>query len=742
MTRHDLILDRYEPLGTAGVGGFGTVQIAWDPRIQRKVAIKTIRLTELDAYRAKLPGAQAAAGPAPVSAAERWHGVLPWEEAPEDELQMTLPWQDEPKAGQRRPALPWEDEPQDEQPRAALPWENEPQEKPQATPPRQSAPEESPEPETAPEQESPAAPEPEAVTSLAHLPGLDEARTAAMLDDPRIVTVYDFEVRDRTAYLIMEYVEGITLTRLLNDYADGITLDMVTAVFDAVAGALMTAHAAGVLHLDIKPDNIIITPQGQSKVTDFGLATLADASGVGTTGGGTIGYMPLEQMRREHLDARTDEWSLASLTYEMLTGSNPFRADTLDEAEHAIENAELILPSLCWPNLDDQIDDVVFYALDPNREERYASVADFAEEMDKFLGDGLQGEDDLSCAVSDALGLLEDEPEDEGEEPVEQKGSPRKRAPLQTGSSILKGAFSGLFVQDESAGFSDGDFEPEYDDDGYFEEPEQERRPAKERRPHVPLNKQISERTASALARFFAVAASGLIAFLSVVNMPFLTLLGGVQPIVMVVLIAACAVAAIIRPSIGALVAYCLLSVSIASCGHPIPAAVLAIAAVAWWYGIANESIADANTALMLPVAGAIGAAGAVPIVAGAALKPLHALATTAFSALVALMLAALGSNSLVGWDAFAHWNYAGANISASLIALLTRPSTWATMAGWLAASAAFSWIRERGERAAGVIGLVVGVALVVVGSIAFAAPTAQLVISVAAAAIALLAIT
>ena len=83
----------------------------------------------------------------------------------------------------------------------------------------------------------------------------------------------------------------------------------------------MVAHKAGVLHLDIKPDNIIVNVEGQAKVTDFGLATLADASGAGTTGGGTIGYMPLEQMRREPLDARTDEWSLASVTYEMLTGN-------------------------------------------------------------------------------------------------------------------------------------------------------------------------------------------------------------------------------------------------------------------------------------------------------------------------------------------------------------------------------------------------------------------------------------
>ena len=356
MMQGQLILDRYEPLGMAGSGGFGTVQIAWDPRIQRKVAIKTIALSEADVRRAALPGAAA-----PIDRTrERWHGVQPWNEY----LAETDP------ARPREPA-------------------------------------------------SSRAPEP--VTALAHIPGLDEARTAAKLADTRIVTVFDFEVRGSTAYLIMEYVEGITLTRFLVDYGDYLTLDMAAAVFDAIAGALMVAHHAGVLHLDIKPDNIIINPQGQAKVTDFGLATLADASGAGTTGGGTIGYMPLEQMRRQPLDARTDEWSLASLTYEMLTGENPFRARTLEDAERAIENAELVLPSLCWEDIDDQIDDVIFYALDPDPAERYESIADFAEEVDKFLGDADAGKRELAAFVKESLSP---DDEDDGEEEAWEDGIP------------------------------------------------------------------------------------------------------------------------------------------------------------------------------------------------------------------------------------------------------------------------------------------------------------------------------
>ena len=372
MAYEQLILDRYEPLGTAGSGGFGTVRIAWDPRIQRKVAIKIIKLSESDVRRAALPGAVA-----PVAERPRQRG---------DGVQS----------------------------QGGYVFEG----------------------DSAGEGEGVAQAVAEPVTALAHLPGLDEARTAAKLADARIVTVFDFEVRGNTAYLIMEYVEGITLTRFLADFGDLLTLDMSAAVFDAIAGALAVAHKAGVLHLDIKPDNILLNPEGQVKVTDFGLATLADASGMGTTGGGTIGYMPLEQMRRAPLDARTDEWSLAALTYEMLTGENPFRAQTLADAERAIEGAELVVPSLCWEGIDDQIDDVIFYALDPDPNERYASVADFAEEMDKFLGDADVGKREIAKLVKASLA-----PDGEGDDGTEGEASQVDGDPMMSLRALI-----GMFV--------------------------------------------------------------------------------------------------------------------------------------------------------------------------------------------------------------------------------------------------------------------------------------------------------
>lgn len=246
-------------------------------------------------------------------------------------------------------------------------------------------------------------PEPDAEDELdlfEHIPGLEEARSVAKLSDTNIVTVYDCAVEGSSAYVIMEYVEGKTLAQIIDEVDDDITLDVVAAVFSAVSHALEVAHGEHTLHLDIKPENVIVNGKGQAKVADFGLAALMDATGSGTTGGGTIGYMPLEQMRQEPLDVRTDEWALASLTYEMLTGSNPFFADDLDAAEEAIEEAELVLPSLCWDELDAEADEVMFAALDPDMDERYEDVAAFAAALSPYLGNAKKGKRVLADIVN------------------------------------------------------------------------------------------------------------------------------------------------------------------------------------------------------------------------------------------------------------------------------------------------------------------------------------------------------
>ena len=598
MNAGDLILDRYRPLGTAGTGGFGTVQVAWDPRIQRKVAIKTIKLTELDAYRAGLPGADAV----DIDAVDEQG--LPWDDYPDGPLDAYGAYDDGYDDGGEGSDL---------------------------------------------------------VPALAHLPGLDEARTAAMLSDPHIVTVYDFEIRGLTAYLIMEYIEGITLTRLLRDYDGQLTLDIVASVFDSVASALRAAHGAGVLHLDIKPDNILITPQGQVKVTDFGLATLADAAGEGTTGGGTIGYMPLEQMRREFLDARTDEWALASVAYEMLVGENPFVVPTLAEAESAIEDAELVLPSLCWDELDGGVDDVVFTALDPDRDDRYDTVDAFADELMPYLGDEVDGRAQLADIVSDALGIVSFEEEDD--EPDDQD-RPRVRAARTSMKAYLSGAV--LMV----------------------------------------------------LARIFAAAGSGFVMFIAASNLsPLLTLTPNPSAAVLVVAAIAAAAGALI-PHVGALVAFAFLGIVLIANSAPIAGVVLIVATGIWWWFVGRGSTAAANVALTLPLAGAIGGSVFTPMVAGVSLRPFKALCTAAFAAVCALVLGAMGTGNMLGWNAPANWQFAKVAVDPAFISMLTQPATWCMVASWIAAAGVGSLIGLRKSRTLAVIGLVASFALLVFGAL------------------------
>ena len=586
-------MNRYRPLEEAGSGGFGTVQVAWDTRIQRRVAIKCIELDPRDVARAALPdahGSGAAAAGAPV-----------WD----DELGFIDPATGIPLAG---PAAGG----------------------PSGTPGAS---------EGFPDSDP-------FMPTLSHVPGLDEARTAALLSDANIVAVYDFEIQGTTAYLIMEYVEGITLTQLLRRYADALTLDVVAAVFASVSHALEVAHANQVLHLDIKPDNVLINRQGQVKVTDFGLATLADASGEGWAGGGTIGYMPLEQMRQEALDARCDEWALASLTYEMLAGQNPFLAPDLERAEAAIEDAELVLPHLCWNDLDAEADDVIFYALDPDREERYATVADFAEELEPFLGDPKRGHRELAAIVGDA---------EAGEEETEGRA----------------------------------------------------------RKPHRGLFERFDWKAAAVATRVVAVLGCALLAFVGLANIPPL---GGLASPALWGLFALVVLAAALKPHLGTLLAFAALAAGLIAQQAYVAGAVLALAAALWWFFVGRHGSEQADAALAVPLAGAVGAAAFAPVAAGYFLRVRDALATTAFSLVVAVVLAGLGSSSLMGWNPLATWDFAAMNVETNIVAVLVSPRTWCIAASWLAAAVVLAAGCARGTRPLAVVGAFAAAALLAAG--------------------------
>lgn len=237
--------------------------------------------------------------------------------------------------------------------------------------------------------------------NVAKLPGLEEARAAGKLSSANIVTIYDCIVFDFKAYVIEEYVEGITLTQLMATLDSNITLDIIATIFASVSRALQSAHKKNILHLDIKPDNILIGRAGEVKVADFGLATLMDINGIAKVAAGTLGYMPPEQMRKGELDQRSDEFSLALVLYEMLTGQNPLlSAKSLDEACRIAEMQKFVLPSQCWEDIDENIDNILFKAMSGDPAIRFSTIKEFADEIKPMLGSQKAGTRQLAIYVN------------------------------------------------------------------------------------------------------------------------------------------------------------------------------------------------------------------------------------------------------------------------------------------------------------------------------------------------------
>lgn len=250
---------------------------------------------------------------------------------------------------------------------------------------------------------------------------LEEARHTCMLAHPNIVTVHDFESDGTYAYLVMEYVDGLNLAELLARVEGGtLTLDECAHVLSSVARALAFTHENHVLHLDIKPTNIMIDRRGTVKLADFGMSTLASAAGYGGARGGTVGYMPPEQIEGMLVDERTDIFSLAVVVLQALTGRNPFLARTAAESLQKINKGAGKLLSRFCPELAGEPERILTRALAPVASERTSSVTDFAEDLLSYLGDEQEG----AASLRELLGQAE---QDDGER--RPASVPRRRAP-------------------------------------------------------------------------------------------------------------------------------------------------------------------------------------------------------------------------------------------------------------------------------------------------------------------------
>jgi beta-lactam-binding protein with PASTA domain/tRNA A-37 threonylcarbamoyl transferase component Bud32 len=217
-----------------------------------------------------------------------------------------------------------------------------------------------------------------------------EARAAAQLSHPDVVAVYDQGTDDGCAFLVMEFVPGCNLREVLRDRGRLSTGEAVT-VMDHVLAALSAAHAAGLVHRDVKPENVLIAPDGRVKVADFGLARAVAGSTVTTAGSvlfGTAHYFAPERFNDESADARSDVYSAGVLFYELLTGATPFTADNNIALLNRYMNEDIPPPSSRASAIPPQIDALVTWATsrDPSQRpvdagELHASLVDVRDRL-------------------------------------------------------------------------------------------------------------------------------------------------------------------------------------------------------------------------------------------------------------------------------------------------------------------------------------------------------------------------
>jgi serine/threonine-protein kinase len=210
-----------------------------------------------------------------------------------------------------------------------------------------------------------------------------EAKAAGRVEHPGIVTIFDADTDLSTdlSYIAMEWVEGRSLQEVLAE--DGsVPPDRTTEIVEQVAVALDAAHRQGLVHRDVKPGNILCGLDGAIKVTDFGIAKLASMSLTHTSWiPGSPFYMSPEQLRNEHVDHRSDVYSLGAVLYECLTGVVPFEGDSLASLTYMILEIDPRPPQTLDSRIDDNLSRVAMRALAKSPDERYQSALEMAQAL-------------------------------------------------------------------------------------------------------------------------------------------------------------------------------------------------------------------------------------------------------------------------------------------------------------------------------------------------------------------------
>ncbi len=245
-----------------------------------------------------------------------------------------------------------------------------------------------------------------------------EYQAVGMLSHPNIRAVYDVVVSGDTEYIVMEYVDGINLKQYMKRKG-ALSWQEVLYFSSQVARALSHAHSRGIIHMDIKPQNIMLPRDGTVKIADFGIAQIEENVSAEDAAAdealGSVHYISPEQARGEAVDARSDIYSLGVVMYEMLTGRLPFDGETVEQV--AVQQYSVIpdAPSELDPDIPLELEGITLRAMEPVPDDRYPSADEMLSDLEDFRRSIERGQTSAPVADSDA----EDMPEDHaGREPV------------------------------------------------------------------------------------------------------------------------------------------------------------------------------------------------------------------------------------------------------------------------------------------------------------------------------------
>ncbi|WP_255869951.1 Stk1 family PASTA domain-containing Ser/Thr kinase [Arthrobacter jinronghuae] len=230
-----------------------------------------------------------------------------------------------------------------------------------------------------------------------------EAKSAARLSHPHVVGVLDQGITDSLAYLVMEYVPGRTLRGLLDERGP-LSPRLALALMDAVVEGLAAAHDAGLVHRDVKPENVLLADNGRIKIADFGLARAVSTSTNTGTLVGTVAYLAPELVTAGGADERSDVYSAGIMLYEMLTGRQPFTGDSPIQVAFAHVHSSVPAPSDLCPGLAEDLDELVRWCTAKDPEERPVNGRALLGELRHIRTSLSDAELDFRCTPDPASG--------------------------------------------------------------------------------------------------------------------------------------------------------------------------------------------------------------------------------------------------------------------------------------------------------------------------------------------------